>query len=269
MTLDAAHRHARLMMDDPDMDTPLLRRIGAHIDIDDDCREYIRTLQSEPMVFGPGADIIQADAEASRIYVVQYGWLYGYSFTSSGQRFVHRIYQPGDFVAIEDINWNYRSSNVSSVTACVVTAFDKPTLRRIFEESPRLARTIFSIVAMTQVQTYDLARSVSRLPAEARLADFLLQLHARGRVAGTLHHEDEFHLPLTQSQIGDAIGLTNVSVSRAFTALERAGLLKRSGRMIRFRERDKLVEMADFIDRHDAVDRDWIEADPPERRAFA
>ena len=253
------------MMDDQDMDTPLLRRIASHIDIDDDCREYIRTLQSEPMVFGQGAEVIRADSQAFRIYVVQYGWLLGFSYTSSGQRFVHRVYQPGDFVAIEDINWNYRSANVNAVTACVLTAFDKPTLRRIFEESPRLARTIFSIVAMTQVQTYDLARSVSRLSAEARLADFLLQIHARGKIAGTLQHDDELFMPLNQSEIGDAIGLTNVSVSRAFSSLEKAGLLKRYGRRIRILDRGKLVAMADFVDRHEAVDREWIEAEPAKR----
>ena len=258
VSLKAAHTWAQHVAEDADIDTPFLRRVANHMDIDDNCREYINSLQSAPMVFAPGTEVTRADAKAGQIFIVQMGWLISFTYTATGQRFIHRIYQPGDFIAIEDINWNYRTSSVSTVTACVLTAFTKDKLRRVFEESPRLSRTIFSIVAMTQVQGYDLQRSVSRLPAESRVADLLLQLRSRAEAAGTLDRKDELYCPLTQTEIGDAIGLTNVSVSRALSSLEEKGLIKRVGRMVKFRDMRELSRLADFTDRHDQIDREWI-----------
>jgi CRP/FNR family transcriptional regulator len=69
--------------------------------------------------------------------------------------------------------------------------------------------------------------TVARRSAEARVAAFLLGLveaHTRrGRVAGDLP------MPMTRSDIGDFLGLTLETVSRAFTAFKRHGWIAEPG----------------------------------------
>ena len=207
-----------------------------------------------------GVDIYTVESELRDMYVLQSGWLLGYSHTPGGQRHVFRIYQPGDMIGVEDINWSYRTSNVATATACVLTAFTKAELRRIFDESPRLSRTVFSMAMLDRAMLFDQLKAIGRMNAEARLATLLLQLYSRARLTDAIVENEggwSFHMPLTQSELGDTIGLTNVSVSRAMSALVEQGLLKRSGKVLTFPQPDRLVEMCDFTDRFLHVDRDW------------
>ena len=212
------------------------------------------------MVIREGVDIYTVESELRDMYVLQSGWLLGYSHTPNGQRHVFRIYQPGDMIGVEDINWSYRTSSVATATACVLTAFTKAELRRVFDESPRLSRTVFSMAMLDRAMLFDQLRAIGRMNAEARLATLLLQLYSRARLTGAVAEDVRgwsFHMPLTQSELGDTIGLTNVSVSRAMGTLVDQGLLVRSGKVLTFPRPEDLVEMCDFTDRFLHVDRDW------------
>lgn len=70
---------------------------------------------------------------------------------------------------------------------------------------------------------------VGRLDALDRLADWLLDLHARLDTAG-LCVGNTMPLPLTQEVIGDALGLTSVHVNRTLSALRREGLIDVQGK---------------------------------------
>lgn len=259
-TIEEARSIAELLKADPTYETPFQRRIARYIDIDDDCRRFLRKLQSDPIVLRAGVALFNTAHDARDIYVVQSGWLLGYSFTPGGQRHVYRIYQPGDLVGIEDINWNYHTSNVETATPCAVTVFSKSTLRTIFEDSPRLARTIFSMAMMDQAHLFDKLRAVGRMSAETRMAALLLQLYSRTALTNSLPGKDTIDLPLTQSEIGDAIGLTNVSVSRTLTSLEQQGLIRRDGKNVVLLDRERLARKCDYNDRTLRVDRDWVGA---------
>jgi CRP/FNR family transcriptional regulator len=67
-----------------------------------------------------------------------------------------------------------------------------------------------------------------------------------------------FELPLTQQDLGDAVGLTKTHVSRSLKALEETGLVERNARVIRINDVDRLAELVDFHDRHGEVATDWL-----------
>ena len=90
-----------------------------------------------------------------------------------------------------------------------------------------------------------------------RLAMLLLDIRARLRVtAGGV--VDSFDLPLTQQDIGDAVGLTKVHVSRTLGEMERQGLIQRTGKRMKILDEGRMLAMTGFVDRYGEIDTSWL-----------
>jgi DNA-binding IclR family transcriptional regulator len=69
---------------------------------------------------------------------------------------------------------------------------------------------------------------------------------------------NQFSIPLTQEEIGDATGLTAVHVNRMMRSLVEDGLIERDGHAIRLLDEKRLAEEAGFIDRYARIDTSWL-----------
>jgi CRP/FNR family transcriptional regulator, anaerobic regulatory protein len=68
----------------------------------------------------------------------------------------------------------------------------------------------------------------------------------------------QFDLPLSQSMIGDAVGLTNVYVSRALKQMQAEGFIRRDGHGIDLIDEPRMKQSVDFEDRHFRIDTTWF-----------
>ena len=59
-----------------------------------------------------------------------------------------------------------------------------------------------------------------------------------------------YHLPMTQAELADALGLTPVHLNRVIRSLEADGLINRSKREISFPDWERMRDIADFNDRY-------------------
>ncbi|MEZ5659868.1 MAG: helix-turn-helix domain-containing protein [Burkholderiaceae bacterium] len=96
------------------------------------------------------------------------------------------------------------------------------------------------------------------MTARERLAFLVLDHLARRRIACGNSETSEIQMPLTQAEIGDHLGLSNVHVSRALGRLEKDGLLERLAGVIRVRDETALSRLASFEDRYDQIDTRWL-----------
>ena len=90
-----------------------------------------------------------------------------------------------------------------------------------------------------------------------RVATLLLDIRSRLRLVDG-SSGSTFELPLTQQDLGDAVGLTKTHVNRSLRALEATGFLERDGKIIRIVDVDALSAMVGFEDRHSHVAVDWL-----------
>jgi len=103
----------------------------------------------------------------------------------------------------------------------------------------------------------DRLTSVSKTDGFTRIATLLLDIWSRLRVVDGLEG-GSFELPLTQKDLGDAVGLTKTHVNRSLKALEATGLVERDGRLIRINDIERLATLVDFRDRHREIAVDWL-----------
>jgi CRP-like cAMP-binding protein len=87
--------------------------------------------------------------------------------------------------------------------------------------------------------------NVGRRDARSKTAHILCEFALRQERAG-LAPRSQYDLPMTQEQLGDALGLTPVHVNRTLRSLEQAGLISRKRRTVTVSDWDGLRAAGDF-----------------------
>ena len=235
----------------------LAEHLSHYLELTDDDRERLARFEEEERDFDRATDIYHAGEARERLYVVKKGWLYSYVDFADGRRQIVKVHTPGDVVGFPDLAYRKATTSLRSCGECTVCPFPKRHVDDVLEASPRLAALLLTVALRDQVTLIDTLRAMGRMSARERIAYFLLDMLARLRV---MHGAQlrALHMPLSQTEIGDVIGLTNVYVSKTLGRLETAGSIRRQGSTIEVLEERELVRLADFTDRYATLDTGWF-----------
>jgi CRP-like cAMP-binding protein len=235
----------------------LIEKLSYYVELDDMERSTVMDMQSMDRSFHRDEVIFSTADDNQDLYIVQQGWLFNYIDTPDGRRQIVNIYLPGDVIGFPDVALPERTTNLFAVEAGSLCPFPKEGLGNIFRNCPRLAALLLTIALREETILIDRLRIFSRMSAQARLAYLFLELNARLNI-GKPPTNGNFHMPLNQQEIGDTVGLTNVSVSRAIKAMEQAGLVRTSSKRVTLLKPDALKAMCDFKDRYANMQTDWF-----------
>lgn len=119
------------------------------------------------------------------------------------------------------------SADAQMLTDGVICRLTRRQLDRMLERFPAVQRRMMDLCAQELALTQDQLVTVGRRQAEQRVAAFLISLSVAARRRG----EDTRRLamPMTRAEIGDLLGLALETVSRAFSALRKRGLVAGKG----------------------------------------
>lgn len=235
----------------------LAAKLGRWVELTDTELSTLQSMQTDVRQFSRDEVLFSIGDSHQDLYIVQDGWLFNAIDASDGRRQIVSIYHPGDVIGFPDIALSRRTTDLVAVTSGSICPFPKSGMGQIFRNAPRLAALLLSIALREETVLIDHLRVFSRSSAQARVAYLFLELHARLRCTTGLD-TDALYMPLNQHEIGDTVGLTNVSVSRAITALEERGLISTASREVRLLDPAKLAEMCDFQNRYAQVATDWF-----------
>ncbi len=84
-----------------------------------------------------------------------------------------------------------------------------------------------------------------QLPAIGQIAHFFCEMYVRLSVVG-LTEGQHFELPMSQTDLGDAMGLSSVHVNRCLQVLRRDDVIEWDGNRARIVEWRKLKDLAQF-----------------------
>ena len=235
----------------------LAEHLSNYLELTQDDRERLARFEEEERSYDRAVDIYHAGEERERLFVVKKGWLYSYVDFADGRRQIVKVHTPGDVVGFPDLAYKAATTSLRSCGECTVCPFPKKHVDDVLEESPRLAALLLTVALRDQVILIDTLRAMGRMSARERVAYFLLDVLARLRV---MHGAQlrSFHLPLSQTEIGDVIGLTNVYVSKTLGRLEAAGSIRRQGSHVEILEETELKRFTDYTDRYATLDTAWF-----------
>jgi CRP/FNR family transcriptional regulator, anaerobic regulatory protein len=235
----------------------LINRLERYLQLTEEERDALDWAERREMRVTAGARLMEQGGSIDQLYVVQQGWLHSSIELKTGGRQILRFHYPGDLVGTSSIAWARAANTLTAVSDCIVSELSKANLGRIFKAQPRLAGLLYAMAAAENVAMSDRLASIGRTDAIERLATLFLDILARLRVtAGGVI--ESFDLPLTQKDIGDAVGLTKVHVNRTLGEMERRGMIERTAKRVRIVNEAELVAFTGFVDRYATVQTDWL-----------
>lgn len=235
----------------------LTRRLERYLALTPDERDAIDGAERMERRVPAGAVLLEANGPVEALFVVQQGWLHSSARLHDGGRQILRFHYPGDLIGTSSVAWVNASTTLTAVSDCIVSDVPKANLGRLFVSRGRLGALLYAMAAAENVALSDRLTSIGRMEALPRLATLLLDILARLRVtAGGV--VDTIDLPLTQTDLGDALGLTKVHVNRTFREMEARGMISRAGRRVTILDEAELIRFTGFVDRYATIATDWL-----------
>ena len=176
------------------------------------------------------------------IFCIEEGWVGRYTKLGAGRRQITALYLPGDYC---EPQWVIRPRSTESIVALTpVRAWRKP-IKKWTDASSYSSDTREFLGAIPKLIERQSAwiTALGRKSALERVSSLLIEFMDRMRGAGRSQTE-RFAMPLTQTEIGDVVGLTPIHVNRVIKDLKTRGIIEARSRFVTVLDQDELRVIA-------------------------
>lgn len=239
------------------VDSCFVKRLLQHIDLTASEIADIAELEREPVTFAPGQKLWEEGHKADYICIVQDGWLMSETVLEGGERQILRFYFSGELIGTASIAYDHATTTVRAVDEAQLCMFPRARLGELFARHPRLSTLFYSLGMLEVIDLNDRLRAMGRTDGKARLAHLFLAIAERLRVL-TGPESTKLHVPLTQNDLADAVGLTAIHVNRLLKEMSSEGLIRRHRRGLEVLDEPALRRIAQFRSRRQNIDLGWF-----------
>ena len=209
--------------------------------LSDDEIQLIRDLEKDVRLFPAETRLQAIGAPAESFFTLNQGWACAVRILANGHRQVLDLFLPGQVMGLREIGFDSNHSEIVALSDIEACPFPRSRLQELFDQAPQLGELFLIIMAREQALLTERMINIGRRSAQERLAHFLLELYVR--LACPV---DDLELPMNQTIIGDALGLSAVHVSRTLSGLKEIKLVDSDNGCIRIRDPEGLAKLADF-----------------------
>ena len=231
-----------------------LAKIRARDDLDPREERAIRDAILEVRDYPADHTFIRARTELTHSTLLIAGWACRYRDLYNGQRQITELHVAGDFADLHSFTLKHLDHNIMTLTPTRVAIVPHDNLREITNSYPHLTRLYWFSTNLDAAIHREWALSLGRRTAIARLAALFCELRLRLGVVG-LADDAGYDLPLTQTDLAECLGLTNVHVNRTLRELREQGLVELQGGRLRILDLARLERVAEFDPTYLYLDR--------------
>jgi CRP-like cAMP-binding protein len=226
---------------------PFLHRLRSLVDLTDREEQFVETLQSDLHSFGMGTHVYSEGESVVRPWIVASGWACRLRALPDGRRQIVSFFVPGDTIGILDVQHPAAQCTIAAITDLELLNAAKlvEVLSKADGAMPNIVEAFRKEPVRRRVQQLDHILRLGRLTALERTAHLFLELNDRMSAVGLAQNE-RFPLPLTQSQLGEALGLSLVHVNRTMQQLRRDGLVELKSGWASILDRERMELLCDY-----------------------
>jgi CRP-like cAMP-binding protein len=222
----------------------LLRRLQAIATPSEEERSVLSSLSGTVRQFRAHDDIVRIGDVPSVVCLLLEGMACRYKVSADGKRQIMSFHIPGDIPDMQSLFIDVMDHSLTALVPTTVLAIRHEIMRGIIEGYPRIAHLLWreTLIDAAVYREWIVMRD---RPAYPRIAHLFCELFLRMQAIG-LTNGNACELPLTQSQMGDALGLSNVHVNRTLQELRAEGLIVLEGGTLTILDWDGLKEAGEF-----------------------
>lgn len=210
--------------------------------------EIVQNFKNGDRVLPAGSQLYRPGSPCPELYNLLDGWVSLYRVLESGRCQILGFALPGAFLGFQPDLHGPMLHGAECITDVAVCIFPRRPFPALIERQRGLAVRLARLQSQDAVLAHDNLTNLGSRQAHARVAHLLLGLYMRlngGRLKTT---NQEVEIPLTQTHLADALGLTSVYVNVTLRQLREEGLLSFKKRRLQILDPVGLAAVADYDD---------------------
>jgi CRP/FNR family transcriptional regulator len=188
-----------------------------------------------------GEHLLRAGDPFRALYAFRLGFFKSYVTTSDGRTQITGFPMAGDLAGMDGMGSERHAQSVVALETGEVCVLPYLSLRELACRFPALQHQINRVMGSEIVRGQRMMTLLATMPAEAKVADFLLSLSRRLAARG--YSASEFHLRMSRLDIASYLGLKLETVSRTISKLNRIGAIRANMRHVAILDRGLLSAM--------------------------
>ena len=224
---------------------PLAARLGALVALSISDREALLALPYQIRDFTVGAYIIQEGEYPTACNLLLTGFAHRHRFSAEGLRHIVGLHGVSDMLNLPILPPAPAEDFVQALTSVQVAVIPIDHMIDIIRTHPRISDALWAELEAELAVVRAWISNIGRRDARGRIAHLFCELVMRDNPAGGVDG-CVFTLPLTQTELADATGMTAVHVNRTLRSLEAEGFIRRQRRRIMVPNWRRLTDLADF-----------------------
>jgi CRP-like cAMP-binding protein len=228
-------------------------------------RDAILNLACRATHHEPREYLLREGKVADRCMMLVEGFAFSQVITGAGARQIVALHVAGDFIGIQDLFSAGGDRGVQVLTEAKVISVSKLEFGAIAKSVPAIGHAVFLQMAKDMSIYREWIVNIGRRDARSRVAHLICEIAVRLDAENGPAGQD-YDLPMSQEQIGDALGLTSVHVNRTLGLLEKDGLIRRDKRRMHIPHWKRLCRVSGFSSHY--IDRAPISLNSRGRSAW-
>ena len=224
---------------------PLTRKLLNFVPLSASDQAMLDTLALRQEYFDADLDIVSEGMSPRSVFILLDGLAVRYRNLPDGGRQIMTLLIPGDLSNVHVFPGTLMDHSIGTITPVRVASVAREDIMDILVNYPRISAAFWLSSMQEEAMLRERIVSLGRRDARGRIAYLLCELLWRQAAHG-MTHGDAFKLPLTQTELGDTLGLTPVHVNRVLKDLREQGLIAMEHRTIRLLDVDELKALAGF-----------------------
>ena len=247
--ISTSHAHAATIPArqgvDPDAHNLLIRKLQSLVPLSRSDIAALERITCQPRAFGANVDLIRDGETVETALIVLRGFACYHKQRQAGARQILGYLLPGDVCDGEGADLGSQVHSVGTLSPCIVAQVPRQALRELMQQHSTIEHA-WRIMRRIEVDTaWAWIANLGVRSALERMAHLFCELMTRMEAVG-LAQKNTCPLPLTQVELGQTLGLSNVHVNRVLQEMRRQHLIELKGRSLRIFDLPRLSRIAEF-----------------------
>lgn len=193
-------------------------------------------------VVDKGSYLYHAGDSLKSLFVVRSGSFKSYVPVQDSAEQVVGFHLPGELMGMDGIHGEQHRSYSKALETSSICEIPYDRLETLSYEVPGLGHHLMSLMSEELQHEQSHVTQLAKMTADARLANFILQMSQRHTERG--HSASEFNLSMSRTDIANLLGLAVETVSRLFTHFQTLNILKVERKHIQIINMDGLQQQS-------------------------
>lgn len=228
------------------MNNTLVTKLSRYIELDDSEVAALDHLARNPTSSKSGADLIDEGTNPENVFLLLEGWGYRYSLLRNGNRQIFGYLLPGDLCDVHVFMLDKMDHSIGLLSNAKTVKIPAAEMLDLINRYPRIERALWIATLVSESTLRQWVVNIGQRDAFERIGHLFCELWQRMRAVDLVNPDDQFDLPLTQTELADTLGLTSVHVNRTLQRLREDGLIALTKGRLTILNPERLAQISGF-----------------------